>query len=101
VNTRWATDWSAPQWISLDLGVSYTLTGAKINWETASAKAYKIQVSTDNVNWNDAYVQTAGAGGVENITFTAPITGRYIRLNATVMNTAWGCSVYEFQVYGN
>lgn len=49
--TRWeSAQGSDPQWISIDLGGSYNISGVKLNWETAAAKDYKIQVSTDNKN---------------------------------------------------
>ncbi|WP_160398113.1 galactose-binding domain-containing protein [Paenibacillus sp. MMS18-CY102] len=97
--TRWESLFSDPQWISVDLGSNNTVTGVKLNWETASAKTYKIQVSTDGTNWTDAYTQAFSAGGVENLTIN-PITARYVRLNGTVRNTVYGYSLWEFEVYG-
>jgi len=97
--TRWESQFTDPQWISVDLGAVNTVSGVKLNWETASAKAYKIQVSTDGSNWTDAYTQTNGAGNVENITF-APVNARYVRMNGTVRNTPYGYSLWEFEVYG-
>lgn len=99
--TRWeSAQGSDPQWISIDLGGSYNISGVKLNWETAAAKDYKIQVSTDNKNWIDAYTKTGGTGGVENITFNSTATGRYIRMLGTARTTQYGYSLWEFEVYG-
>lgn len=101
VGTRWeSAQGSDPQWISIDLGGSYNISGVKLNWETAAAKDYKIQVSTDNKNWIDAYTKTGGTGGVENITFNSTATGRYIRMLGTARTTQYGYSLWEFEVYG-
>lgn len=99
VNTRWESDFSDPQWISVDLGATYSITGVKLQWETAAGKDYKIQISTDNVNWIDAYTKTNGSGGTEVITF-APVAGRYVRMYGTQRTTGWGYSLWEFEVYG-
>ncbi|MDD7793350.1 galactose-binding domain-containing protein [Clostridium sp. 'White wine YQ'] len=99
-STRWESDWSDPQWISVDLGTSYNVTGVKLNWETAAAKDYKIQVSTDNASWVDAYTKTGGTGGTETLTFSTPTTGRYVRMYGTARTTGYGYSLWDFEVYG-
>jgi len=97
--TRWESEFSDPQWIYVDLGSNYTVGGVKLNWETASAKGYKIQISTNATNWTDVYTQTNGAGNIEDITFS-PVTARYVRMYGTLRNTAYGYSLWEFEVYG-
>jgi hypothetical protein len=97
--TRWESLYTDPQWIEVDLGSNYSVTGAQLNWETAAAKAYSIQVSTDNTNWTTVYSETAGVGGIENPTFNAA-TARYVRMYGTVRTTGYGYSLWEFQVYG-
>jgi len=96
--TRWESASSDPQWIYVDLGANNTVSGVKLNWETASGKTYKIQTSTDAVTWTDVYTQPNGAGGIENLAFT-PVTARYVRMYGTVRNTIWGYSLWEFEVY--
>lgn len=98
--TRWESESSDPQWISVDLGSNNTVTGVMLNWETASGKTYKIQVSTDESNWSDAFTQANGPGNIENINFSVPVTARYVRMYGTVRNTQWGYSLWEFEVYG-
>lgn len=99
-DTRWASDWSDYQWITVDLGSSYNVTGAKLTWETAAGKDYKIQVSGDNVNWKDAYKKTGGTGGTETLTFDSPVMGQYVRLLGSARLTGFGYSLWEFEVNG-
>ena len=97
--TRWATDWSDPQWIYVDLQGTYNITEVKLNWEAAYGKAYQIQVSSDAATWNTIYSTTTGAGGIEDLTGLSG-TGRYVRMYGTVRGTVYGYSLWELEVYG-
>lgn len=97
--TRWASDWSDPQWIYVDLQDSYNITEVKLNWEAAYGKTYQIQVSSDATNWNTIYSTTTGAGGVEDLTRLSG-TGRYVRIYGTARGTVYGYSLWELEVYG-
>jgi beta-glucanase (GH16 family) len=96
--TRWSSAAADPQWLQVDLGAVDTLTSVTLNWETAYAKAYRIQTSTDGADWTDAYSTTTGAGGTETVSVNA--SGRYVRLYGTARATQYGYSLWEFQVYG-
>lgn len=95
--SRWATDWSDPQWLRVDLGAVTTFQHVQLVWEGAYGRAYEIQVSDDGNTWRAVYGTTTGNGGVDSIDVTA--TGRYVRLHATQRGTGWGYSLYEFGVY--
>jgi hypothetical protein len=69
-----------------------------LNWEAAYGKAYQIQTSQDNTNWTTIYSTTTGDGGTDDLAITG--TGRYIRMYGTARGTAYGYSLYEFQVQG-
>jgi hypothetical protein len=97
--TRWGSQYSDPQWVSIDLGASYSIAEVKLNWETAYGKAYQVQVSSDATNWTTIYSTTTGTGGVNDLT-SLNGSGRYIRMYGTVRGTVWGYSLYEFEVYG-
>jgi len=98
VGTRWSSAFSDPQWLEVDLGQASTISQVVLQWETAAGKAYQIQTSTDNVNWTSIYSTTTGAGGTETLNISG--SGRYIRLYGTARTTAYGYSLWEFQVYG-
>jgi len=96
--TRWSSAFSDPQWIQIDLGSTQTLCQVVLQWETASGKAYQIQTSPDGATWTTVYSTTTGPGGTETLSVTG--SGRYIRMNGTARNTAYGYSLWEFSVYG-
>jgi hypothetical protein len=95
--TRWASDWSDPQWVYVDLGSSQTFHHIQLAWESAYASAYQIQVSNDATNWTTVYSTAIGDGNFDDIDVTG--TGRYVRMYATARGTAYGYSLYEFGIY--
>ncbi|MFZ2311599.1 MAG: discoidin domain-containing protein, partial [Methylobacter sp.] len=97
--TRWSSAFSDPQWIYVDLGASYTVNKVKLKWDTAYAKAFKIQASNDARTWIDIYSTTSGSGDTQNLTVTQT-KARYIRMYGTVRATVWGYSLFAMQVYG-
>ncbi|WP_052457146.1 glycoside hydrolase family 3 C-terminal domain-containing protein [Streptomyces sp. AcH 505] len=96
--TRWSSAAADPQWLRVDLGSSQSISKVVLNWETASAKAFQLQTSTDGTNWTTIYTTSAGPGG--NQTLTVAGTGRYVRVYGTQRSTPYGYSLWEFQVYG-
>jgi len=97
--TRWSSAFSDPQWLQVDLGSSTAICKVVLQWETASGKAYQIQTSPDGTNWTTIYSTTNGPGGTETLNVSG--TGRYIRMYGTARSTAYGYSLWEFQVYGS
>ncbi|HWG13147.1 MAG TPA: discoidin domain-containing protein, partial [Streptosporangiaceae bacterium] len=97
--TRWSSAFSDPQWLEADLGSSQSICGVTLNWEAAYATAFQIQTSTDGTNWTSIYSTTSGTGGTQNLTVSG--TGRYIRMYGTARATAYGYSLWEFQVFSS
>ncbi len=97
--TRWASSFSDPQWLQVDLGATATISSVTLNWEAASGKAFQIQTSGDGANWTSIYSTTTGPGGVQNLAVSG--SGRYVRMYGTARNTGYGYSLFEFQVYGS
>ncbi len=95
--TRWSSAFADPQWLEVDLGSTKTICRVTLNWETAYAAAFQIQVSTDNVTWTSIYSTTAGTGGTQTLAGLTG-TGRYIRMYGTARATQYGYSLWEFQV---
>ncbi|MER7763535.1 discoidin domain-containing protein [Streptomyces sp. NPDC097619] len=96
--TRWASDWSDPQWIQTDLGAVRTLRTVQLVWDPAYARAYELRVSDDGTTWRTVQTVTDGNGDVD--TLAAATTARYVRLQLTARGTGWGYSLYEFGIYG-
>ncbi|MFB9929156.1 penicillin acylase family protein [Amycolatopsis halotolerans] len=98
--TRWASDWSDNQSITVDLGSVQQVSRAVLSWEKAYGKGYKIQLSTDGTDWHDAAAVTDGNGGVDNVSF-APSDARFVRMQGVSRGTKYGYSLYEFEVYAH
>ncbi|GLY92217.1 discoidin domain-containing protein [Actinoallomurus iriomotensis] len=97
-STRWSSAASDPQWLQIDLGASATVSQVVLNWETAYATAFQIQVSGDANTWTTVYSTTTGTGGTQTLNVTG--SGRYVRMYGTARATQYGYSLWEFQVYG-
>ena len=97
--TRWGSEYVDPSWIRVDLGTSRSITGVRLNWEAGYGRSYQIQVSDDAVTWTTVHTTTTGDGGVDLIDgLTAQ--GRYVRMYGTQRGTAYGYSLWDFQVFG-
>jgi hypothetical protein len=97
LTTRWASAWSDPQWIEVDLGQVTTISHIQLVWESAYGSAYQIQVSNDGTNWTTIYSTTTGTGGVDD--FNVSGSGRYVRMYGTARGTSYGYSLWEFGIY--
>jgi beta-glucosidase len=98
MTTRWESQYSDPQWIYVDLGGQAAISCVVLNWETAYATAYRIEVSNDAVTWTSIYSTTTGKGGAETLAISG--TGRYVRMYGTARATGYGYSLWEFEVHG-
>lgn len=98
--TRWESQYSDPQWIYVDLGSVRSIHSVQLDWETACGENYLLQVSNDANAWTT--VATV-SGNVSSGWLTYPglnTSGRYVRMYGTARATAWGYSLFEFQVFG-
>ncbi|MEO3854959.1 DUF1996 domain-containing protein [Acrocarpospora sp. B8E8] len=96
--TRWASAFSDPQWIQVDLGATATISQVVLAWEGAYGKSFKIQTSPNTTTWTDIYSTTTGTGGTQTLNVTG--SGRYVRMYGTARGTGYGYSLWEFKVYG-
>ncbi|MFE1442674.1 discoidin domain-containing protein [Streptomyces sp. NPDC058739] len=97
-NTRWASDWSDPQWIRTDLGSVRSLRTIQLVWDPAYARSYEVQVSDDGSTWRTIHSTTSGNGDIDTV--DAATRARYVRLQLTARGTGWGYSLHEFGIYG-
>jgi hypothetical protein len=96
--TRWGSNYADPQWIRVDLGATRPIGAVLLRWEASSAKAFTVDVSTDDQNWTTAYSTADSAGGVQLIPVTA--NARFVRVHGTVRNdTRYGYSLWSVEVY--
>ncbi len=98
--TRWASAFSDPQWIQVDLGATYTINRVRLVWEAAYGSAYQIQTSTNGTTWTTARSITGGNGGEDDNTGLSA-SARYVRIYGTTRATQWGYSLFTFEVYGS
>jgi beta-galactosidase len=97
-DTRWSSEFSDPQWISIDLGKPERINRVVLVWEAAHGKAYSMEVSTDGQAWTEVYRTVNGKGGREEIRF-APVDARWVRMAGTQRATQFGYSLYEFEIF--
>lgn len=102
VNTRWTSNSTNTEWISIDLGAIYNVSRVKLNWEGACGEDYAIQVSSNASTWTTLRAVTGNtAAGVHEYAGMAG-AGRYVRMNGTKALYWWyGYGLFEFEVYGN
>jgi hypothetical protein len=104
--TLWRSNTGASvnDWLAFDFGSARNIHGYGLAWQTGSnlerANAYKIQYSTDNTTWTDAYDKTSGADqDVFNVPFTAA-SARYWRFLCTVDKAAGNpLQITTFELY--
>jgi len=67
--TRWSSQWSDNQWLSIDLGTWREISEIRLLWEQAYASEYALEVSNDAQEWKEIKHVSEGAGGEEVFTF--------------------------------
>ncbi|MFF7394268.1 discoidin domain-containing protein [Streptomyces scabiei] len=97
--TRWSSAFGDPQWLEVDLGATAAISRVVLRWEAAYARAFRIQTSDNGTAWTTVHSTTTGTGGVQSLDVNG--SGRYVRFHGTQRGTAYGYSLWEFQVYGS
>lgn len=97
--TRWSSEFSDPQWLTVDLGDPYKIDRLELLWESAFGKAYTIDVSMDGKTWKTVYKTDKGDGGLDVIKFD-PVEARHVRFHGTERATPYGYSLWEMKVFG-
>ncbi|MFM7024329.1 MAG: discoidin domain-containing protein [Flavobacteriales bacterium] len=98
-NSRWESQFADPQALVVNLGAVYNITRVKITWENAKAKNYELQTSNDSINWTPIKSVSDNATDINEWSNLAG-TGKFIRMYGTQRTTAYGYSIYEFEVFG-
>ena len=97
-STRWASNWSADEWLQVDLGTVQPFNHVQLAWESAYATEYEILVSDDGTTFTRAYATTSGDGGFDDLDINR--SARLVRVHATKRALSdFGYSLWEFGVY--
>jgi hypothetical protein len=97
ITTRWSSQFSDPQWLTVDLGKRWQISEVLLHWENAHATAYRVEVSTDGKTWKRVYSTTEGQGG--DVTVQVPkIPARLVRMYGTKRSTDYGYSLLDIEV---
>jgi len=99
LNTRWASAFSDPQWLTVDLGAAFNINEVKITWEPAYAKDYEVQMSANGTDWTTVKTITDNTALVNDHTGLVA-SGQFVRIYGTKRATPYGYSIYELEVYG-
>lgn len=100
-NSRWcAIDGTNGQWLKVDLGATFNLTGTQVKWESNGVWQYKIEVSLDGNQWTQVVDRTSNntAAQIYNDSFAS--SGRFVRITATTNQPGHFASIFDFQVFG-
>lgn len=100
--SRWISKAEDPQWIVVDLKNAYKIKEVDLSWETANAKDFTVEVSTDGENYKTvATVKDAIAGTrTDSIVLKETVAARYVKINGTARTAQWAYSIYEMAIYG-
>jgi endoglucanase Acf2 len=96
--TRWSSAAHDGEWLAVDLGAVLPVDRVEVDWEAASADAYRLQVrDTADDDWRTVATETQGPGG-EAVHPLEDVTARYVRLVVDRRHTAYGASLWAFRV---
>ncbi|HKY40378.1 MAG TPA: discoidin domain-containing protein [Polyangiaceae bacterium] len=100
LSTRWSSQYSDPQWISVDFGGERFVHSVTLRWETAASAHYDIRVSSDGSNWTTVFTEPNGNGGTDEISGLGA-TARYVQMFSHARTTQYGNSLFELEVFGD
>jgi hypothetical protein len=85
----------------VDLGEVYKVNKVVLNWEGAYGKNYRIEISSDNVNWSSVFEITNNSSAGKKEHSFASSEARYVRMFGVERGFEYGgFSLYDFEVYG-
>ncbi|WP_375142512.1 endo-beta-N-acetylglucosaminidase [Metabacillus idriensis] len=107
-NSKWCALGTAPHWLKVDLGGNHSVSKFVVQHAQAggeaqafNTQAFKIEISTDGVNWFNSVQVTDNIEAVSE--HAIPLTdARYVRLwiDKPTQGSDQAARIYEFEVYG-
>ncbi|MEY8427386.1 discoidin domain-containing protein [Lachnospiraceae bacterium 46-15] len=100
--SRWNSSDNDADFLMVDLGETRTINKVVIDWEANRyAASYKIQVSADGKNWEDAKSVTGNTSALTTDTFAAK-QARYVKMQGVQRKSgASDYGIFEIKVYGS
>lgn len=98
-DTRWGSAHTDSEWFMVDLGRQHKITSVTINWETAYAADYDVEVSANATDWTTAHAQR-GLSSAGKIRHAVSTEGRYVRVACMRRATQYGYSIIDLEVGG-
>jgi len=101
--TWWSAGNGNPNnWWKVDLGQNYNLTGSEIQFENNDLIwKYKIEASTDNLNWTTVADQTANTSSDQVQASLYSVSARYLRVTVTETPAGAWTAFREFRVFAD
>ena len=98
--SRYASKAQDDAFFYVDLGSTEKINKIVIDWESAYASEYRLQLSMDAVTWTDVAVIRKTSKSKDIITFPYYLTTRFVKFQGVRRSTSYGYSFYSFEVYG-
>jgi len=101
MDTRWASDWTDDEWITINLEAEYKISTVILEWEVAYGSKYIIQLSDDPAFGSYETIATvnSGNGQTDIVSTDSTVAGQYLRMQGISRGTEWGYSLWEFEAY--
>jgi mannan endo-1,4-beta-mannosidase len=98
--TRWSSAYANNQNFVVDLGANYNVNRVKIAWESAYARDYQIQFSTNNTSWTTVREFWGKSSAATDDQTGLSGVARWVKIYCINRATTYGFSFWEFEVYG-
>lgn len=99
--TRWTPADHGPQWLTVDLGESKSVSHVVLVWDGhrhVPLEPFSIETSNDRTNWSQAAAVQNNEYRIRTVWFS-PVSARWIRLQIPKSEAAPTYSLKEFEVY--
>jgi hypothetical protein len=97
--SAWMSAGMGEEWVYVDLGARCAFDRVTLYWIARAAEG-SVQVSDDARNWRDLLPLPGGTGLVDDLKFSHPAEGRYVRVLMTRPSSPDGYILSEIEVYG-
>jgi LPXTG-motif cell wall-anchored protein len=109
-STRWGSSYEhksnpvihydpTSDWVQIKLDKAYKIDHVVLVWEAAYAASYSIQASNDGTDWTTLKTVTDGKGGTETLQLSTSDAYSYVRMQGIETATAYGYSLWSFEVW--